>query len=68
MSSIDWGTLALGTVIGVGCQEQLKSAAKVTANLAGNLALATAEAVTDASDEINRNAKSTQTQANGKNG
>lgn len=52
-NSIDWGTLALGTVIGVGCQQQLKAAAKVTAGLAANLALATAEAVDAAAAEVN---------------
>ena len=53
-STIDYGTLAIGALIGVGCQEQLKSAAKVAASLAANLALATAEAVDTAATEVNR--------------
>ena len=53
-STIDYGTLAIGALIGVGCQEQLKSAAKVAASLAANLALATAEAVDTAAVEINK--------------
>ena len=53
-NSIDWGTLALGALVGVGCQEQLKSAAKVTATLAASLAIAAAEAVDTAATEVNK--------------
>ena len=44
-SSIDWGTLALGALVGVGCKEQLKSAAKVAATTAASLASSAAVAV-----------------------
>ena len=44
-NSIDWGTLALGTLIGVGCREQLKSCAKVAATTAASLASSAAVAV-----------------------
>ena len=71
-NSIDWGTLALGAVIGVGCQDQLKSAAKITAGLAANLALTAAQAVDDVASEVNRQANGQkaagQPQANGQNG
>ena len=44
-SSIDWGTLALGALVGVGCRKQIRScgrvAAKTVASLAG-VAAATA--------------------------
>ena len=43
-SSIDYGTLALGAVIGVGCKKQLKSATKVVATMAASLASSAATA------------------------
>ena len=64
-NSIDWGTLALGAVIGVGCQEQLKASAKVAANLAANLALATAEAVDSAASVVNKQVANCQQGQNG---
>ena len=50
-SSIDYGTLALGTLIGVGCRKQLKSAAKVTATMAASLAASTAQAMEQVAEE-----------------
>ena len=37
-SSIDFTTLALGTLIGVGCKRQLKSAGRIAAATVANLA------------------------------
>ena len=47
-SSIDYGTLAIGALIGVGCRKQLKSCAKVAATTAASLASAAAVAVNSA--------------------
>ena len=37
-NTIDWSTLALGALIGVGCQAQLKSASKIAASTVASLA------------------------------
>ena len=50
-SSIDFTTLALGALIGVGCKKQLKSAAKVTATMAASLAASTAQAMEQVAEE-----------------
>ena len=47
--AIDWGTIALGTVIGVGCHQQIKAATRVAATAAASIADATAEAIAKAS-------------------
>ena len=60
-SSIDFTTLAVGALIGVGCQEQLKTASRIAANFAASLAGATAQAVSQVAEET----KSSQ-QAGGK--
>ena len=49
MATIDWGTIALGTVIGVGCHQQIKAATRVAATAAASIADATAEAIAKAS-------------------
>ena len=49
--SIDWGTIALGTVIGVGCHQQIKAATRVAATAAASIAGATAEAIAKVSPE-----------------
>ena len=36
-NTIDYGTLAIGALIGVGCRNELKSAAKVAATTAASL-------------------------------
>ena len=51
-TSIDYGTLAVGALIGIGCRKQIKAAAKVTASLAAALAGATAGAVEKAAEEM----------------
>ena len=37
-NSIDWGTLTLGALIGVGCRKQIKSAGRIAANTVSVLA------------------------------
>ena len=49
MATIDWGTLALGTLVGVGCHQQIKAATRVAATAAASIAGATAEAIAKAS-------------------
>ena len=51
-NSIDWGTLAVGALIGVGCKKQLKSAAKVAATTAATLASSAAVAVNTAAAQM----------------
>lgn len=38
MASIDWGTMALGALVGLGCRKQLKAAGRVAAQTAASLA------------------------------
>lgn len=64
-NGIDWSTLAIGALIGVGCKEQLKSAARVGANLASSLATTAAVAVNSAAAEIGNQTKTKPTRANG---
>ena len=51
-SSIDYGTLAIGALIGIGCRKQLKSAAKVAATTAASLASSAAVAVNSAAAQM----------------
>ena len=70
-SSIDYGTLAVGALIGVGCRKQLKSCAKVAATTAASLASSAAIAVNSAAAEMyqddhsNQNGQSGNGQKNG---
>ena len=41
-STIDFGTLSIGALIGVGCRKQLRAAAKITATTVASLAGAAA--------------------------
>ena len=52
MSSIDYGTLVVGALIGVGCRKELKSAAKVAATTAASLASSVAVAVNSAAAQV----------------
>ena len=53
-SSIDWGTVALGALIGVGCRKQLKSAARVAAVTAATIAGAAATAAAQVAQETSQ--------------
>ena len=57
-NSIDWGTLALGALIGVGCRKQLKAASRITASTAASLAGAAAQAVAAVAEETQKTEKS----------
>lgn len=50
-NSIDWSTLALGALIGVGCKKQLRAAGRIAANTAASLAGAAASAAADVAKE-----------------
>ena len=64
-SSIDYGTLAIGALIGVGCKKQLKSAAKVAATTAASLASAAAVAVNSAAQMYDQSTQASQPQGQG---
>ena len=51
-STIDYSTLALGALVGVGCREQLKAAAKIAATTAASLASSAAVAVNSAAAQM----------------
>ena len=51
-SSIDYGTLAVGALIGIGCRKQFKAAAKVAATTAASLASSVAVAVNSAAAQM----------------
>ena len=51
-SSIDYGTLCLGALIGVGCRKQIKAAAKVAATTAASLASSAAIAANTAAAQM----------------
>ena len=51
-NSIDFTTLAIGALIGVGCHNQLKSCAKVAATTAASLASSVAVAVNSAAAQM----------------
>ena len=51
-TSIDYGTLAVGALIGVGCKEQLKACAKVAATTAASLASSAALAANTVAAEV----------------
>ena len=51
-NTIDWSTLALGTLIGVGCRKQLKSAAKVAATTVASLTSSAAIAANSAAAQM----------------
>ena len=47
MASIDFTTLSLGALIGIGCRKQLKAAGRVAASATAALAGAAAQAAAD---------------------
>ena len=70
-NSIDFTTLAVGALIGIGCRKQIKSASRVAMNLASSLATSAAIAVNSAAAEVDGTkapAQSTQSGQGKKNG
>ena len=55
-NTIDWGTLTIGALIGVGCQKQLKSAAKLAATTAASLASVAAATVNSVAAQMDEQA------------
>ena len=53
-SSIDFTTLALGTLIGIGCRKQLKSAGRIAAATVANLAGVAAGAAASVAKETSQ--------------
>ena len=71
-NTIDYGTLAIGALIGVGCRKQLKAAGRVAATTAASLASSAAVAVNSVAAQMYDQSDNSQTgqapQGNGKNG
>ena len=61
-NSIDFGTLALGALVGVGCRKQLKAAGRVAASTMANLAGVAATAAAQVAAET-KSAPSLEEQA-----
>lgn len=61
-SSIDFGTLCVGALIGMGCKKQLRAAGRVAATTAANLAGVAATAAAQVAAETAEK----QSQGNGK--
>ena len=51
MANIDWGTMALGALVGLGCRKQLKAAGRVAASTAASLAGVAAQAASQVANE-----------------
>ena len=60
MANIDWGTLAIGALIGVGCRKQLRAAAKVAATTAASLAGVAAQTAQQVAEETQKSSRSTE--------
>ena len=50
-SSIDFGTLCVGALIGIGCRKQLKACGRVAASTAANLAVVAAQTAQQVAEE-----------------
>ena len=64
-SSIDYGTLALGALIGVGCKEQLKACGHVAAQTAASLAGVAAQTAQQVAKESFQSPEAGQGNGNG---
>ena len=71
-NSIDFTTLAVGALIGMGCRKQLKSCGRIAAQTAAALAGAAATAATQIASETSKSQSpeevAAQSVGNGKNG
>ena len=70
MANIDWGTLAVGALIGVGCKKQLRAAGRIAATTAASLASSAAVAVNSVAAQMydQTESQSDQTKGKGKKG
>ena len=66
-NSIDFGTLALGALVGIGCRKQLKAAGRVVAQTAASLAGVVAGAAAQVAEET-KSSKSPEEQLAGQTG
>ena len=57
-SSIDWGTLALGALVGVGCRKQIKACGRVAATTVANLAGVAASTAAQVAETTQKTEKS----------
>ena len=62
-NSIDFGTLALGALIGIGCKKQLKAAGRIAASTAASLAGVAAATAQQVAQETQKTEKSPEEQA-----
>ena len=53
-NSIDFGTLCVGALVGIGCRKQIKSASRIAATAVASLASAAAIAANQAAIEANQ--------------
>lgn len=65
-NSIDWGTLALGALVGIGCRKQLKAAGRVAATTAAQLAGVAASAAAQVAKETEKSSSPEAAAANTK--
>ena len=61
-NSIDFGTLAIGALVGIGCRKQLSAAGRVAASAAASLAATAASVATKVAEEASED-KSDEAQA-----
>ena len=61
-TSIDYSTLAIGALIGVGCRKQIKACAKVAATTAASLASSAALAANTVATQVYESEKTQQPQ------
>ena len=54
MASIDWGTLGIGALIGIGCKKQLRACGRIAANTAASLAGVAATAAQQVAKETSK--------------
>ena len=60
MASIDWGTLTLGALVGIGCRKQLKTAGRIAATTAASLAASAATAASQAAQQVAEASRSSE--------
>ena len=53
-NSIDFGTLAIGALIGIGCKKQLRAAGRIAASTAASLAGVAAQAAAQVAQETQK--------------
>ena len=57
-TSIDYGTLAVGALIGIGCKKQLKACGRIAATTAANLAGVAAATAAQVAEETQKTQQS----------